>query len=152
MNTRTAPRRVSGVTGVTLVELATALALLAVGLSVALPPAAGLRDRLAVGAARNEVMALLLRARAEAPLRGGARIEFELGADEVRLVSGDSLLVLLHPLRDLGVEVSLGGGRESAEVAYDPLGLGRVASRTVIFARGRARDTLRISSYGRVTR
>jgi Tfp pilus assembly protein FimT len=138
--------------GASLLELATALALLAVGLSAALPPAAGLRDRLAVGAVRNEMLALLLRARAEAPARGGARLEIRVGDDEVRLFSGDSMVALHRFRRAQGVGVELGGGRDEADIVYDALGLGRVASRTVVIARGRMRDTIRISSYGRVAR
>lgn len=141
------PRR-----GATLMELATVLALVAVALAVALPPARGLRDRLTVATVRDEVLALLLRARAEAPLLGGTRVEFLVADGEVRLFSGDSLVAGLPAWARYRVRVDLGEGRERAEVAYDPMGLGRVASRTVVFARGRARDTLRISSYGRVAR
>lgn len=138
--------------GATLIELATVLVLIAVGLAVAIPPVGGLRDRLAVGAVRNEVLAMILRARAEAPLLGGASVEVLVGADEVRFVSGDSVFTRLRPRAQHGVSVTIGGGRDRAEVTYDVLGLGRVASRTLVFARGRVRDTLRISSYGRVAR
>jgi hypothetical protein len=152
MHKPSSPFRARARSGASLLELATALALLAVGLSVALPPAAGLRDRLAVGAVKNEMLALLLRARAEAPARGGARLEIRVGEDEVRLFSGDSMVALHRFRRAQGVGVELGGGRDEADIVYDALGLGRVASRTVVFARGRVRDTIRISSYGRVAR
>jgi hypothetical protein len=135
-----------------LIDLAGALALIAVALAVALPPAGALRDRLAVGAARNEVVALLLRARAEAPGFGGSRVEIVRPDDEVRLVSGDSVRARYRPGRDHGVDLEVGGDRDRADIVYDALGLGRIASRTLVFARGRVRDTLRISSYGRVAR
>lgn len=105
-----------------------------------------------MGAARGEVEALLLRARAEAPGFGGSRIEVVRPDDEVRLVAGDSIRARYRPGREHGVTLEIGGERERAEIVYDALGLGRIASRTLVFTRGRARDTLRVSSYGRVSR
>lgn len=138
--------------GVTLAELATVFVLLAVGLAAALPPAAGLRDRLAVGRAANEVVALLVRARAVAPRFGGARVEVSAATDELRLVADDSVLARARLGEGVRVDLVLTNGRDEADIVYDALGIGRVASRTIVVGRGRAADTLRVSSYGRVAR
>lgn len=146
------PPRAPSPAGATLLELLLALALVSVALGLALPPLGSLRNRSAVSAARESTVALLARARAEALARGGATVELDgPGASAVLRVAGVELARL-----DLGrrwrVGLELGGGRESAQVVYGPLGLGRVASRTLVFVRGGARAVLTVSAYGRVAR
>lgn len=152
MSAHTHLRRPPPSRGSTLAELATAMVLIAVGLTVALPPATTLRDRLAVGAASNEVVAIFVRARAAAPRFGGARVDVRAVEDEVLLVAADSVLARARLALEHGVDLVLTNGRDRAEIVYDALGLGRVASRTLVVRRGRAADTLRVSSYGRVAR
>jgi hypothetical protein len=53
---------------------------------------------------------------------------------------------------EYGVSLDLGGGRTDVELAYDALGLGRVASQTVVFRRGDATAELVVSGYGRLRR
>ena len=137
--------------GVTLLELTTALALLAVALSVALPPGLAARDRWAVHVAAGEVASVFVRARAEAPARGGVRVEAEESTSSVRLFAGDSLLAGARPL-ERGVTLEIVGTATRVELTFDALGIGRIASRRIVLTRGRAADTLTVSSYGRVTR
>lgn len=136
--------------GATLLELATVLLLLSMALSMAAPAAAGLRDRWAVRSAREALVSVLARARAEAPRWGGSRVTFDVPSSVVRLEAADSQLATLA--LDSLWTVRLDPGRDIAPVAYGPLGLGQVASRTIRLVRGEATATLRISSYGRVAR
>ena len=48
--------------------------------------------------------------------------------------------------------LALSGDRESAELTFDAMGVGRVASQTFRFSRGSAQAELVVSSFGRVTR
>jgi hypothetical protein len=131
--------------------MATVLVLVTVALGVALPPVGAIRDRWAVRSAAADVVALVARARAEAPARGGTRVELDALASRVSLRGADTVLAELWLERDHGVRLEL-GGRTRAELAFDALGLGRVASRTIVLARRSRRDTLTVSSYGRVGR
>lgn len=137
--------------GATLLELATGLALGAVALSMAVPPGLAARDRWAVRAASAEVAALLARARAEAPARGGMTVTVDAPAGTIRLLDGDSVVDRVTPIADHRVLLELGGSARQAELVFDALGLGRMASRRLVLTRGRASDTLTVSSYGRVS-
>jgi prepilin-type N-terminal cleavage/methylation domain-containing protein len=136
--------------GFSIVELCVALTLLGIGLSVSLPAARRQVDRMAVLAAREATVAHIERARREARLSGGARLE--LRRDRSRLWiessgrSGDTLE--LESRFRVRMEVS----PASASIPFDALGLGRLASRSVGFVRGNARAGLIVSSYGRVRR
>jgi hypothetical protein len=132
--------------------MATVLVLAAVAFGIALPPVGALRDRQQLHAASASLAALVVRARAEAPARGGTLVELDAGRSLVSLSAGDSVLEEAWLERDHGVRLELGGGRDRADVVFDVLGLGRVASRTVVLVRGGLRDTLTVSSYGRVAR
>jgi hypothetical protein len=131
--------------------MTTVLALVAVALGVAVPPVGAIRDRWAVRSASAELTALVARARAEAPARGGTRVELDALVSRVRLSGGDSVLDEAWLEREHGVRLDL-GGRAGAELVFDALGLGRIASRTIVLVRGSRRDTLTVSSYGRVER
>jgi len=51
-----------------------------------------------------------------------------------------------------GVQVILSRGRSQAEIAYDALAVGRIASETLVFRLGGENAGLTISSFGRVRR
>jgi len=138
--------------GATLLELSVALTLVSLVLGLALPPLGSLRDRAAVSAARESTVALLARARVEALARGGATVELDTSPAGVSLWVTGAELEGLDIAGRWRVGLELGGGRERATVVYGPLGLGRVASRTMFFARGSARAKLTVSAYGRVAR
>lgn len=125
------------------------------------PPGIGilraLRDRAAVVAVREETAALLVRARAEARVRGGAGVVVLPEPLRLRLVAGEDTLHRSDPGRELGVERVGPDGPSDAPfppvvITYDALGIGRMASATLRFQRGRAVSTLVVSSLGRATR
>lgn len=137
--------------GHTLPEALLVLTVAAVLASILAPPARRTLDRVAVAAARDRTAALLVRARAVARSRGGARIEVDGPAGEVRLVAADGWRAPPVRVREgFGVELDAGASDRIVRLAFDPLGIGRAASRTLRFRRGRAATALIVSSYGRV--
>ncbi len=139
-------------TGHTLLEVVVVLALLLVAAGVSLPALRDLRDRWAAVEAREVAAGIFARARAEAPLSGGATVTVRErpptiawsapsgGGEEVDLGSR------------FGVAVEVAGRATIAIVDYDGLGLGRVASRTLHFRRGAADVRIVVSAYGRAAR
>lgn len=137
--------------GHTLPEVLLALTVAAVLTSLLVPPARRTVDRVAVDAARDRVAGLFLRARAAARARGGSSVEVDAPAGEVRLVAADGWRAPPVLLRErFGVEVDAGLPGGVVRLAFDPLGIGRMASRTLRLRRGGAATSLVISSYGRV--
>jgi len=139
-------------TGFTLLELCLVLSLLGVTWSVFLPAARQQRDRLAVLGAREEVLGLLHRTRAEAIARGGA--ELRLWADPARaaIVAGRDTLARAELGEIHGVGLELPRGRSVSRLAYGSLGLGLVASHTIRLSRGEEEAVLVVSSLGRAVR
>ena len=137
--------------GHTLLELALVLLILSLvgGMGVGLSRHS--TDRLAVAQAREEAAALFHHARAEARLRGGARVEVGSDGRLALWVGGDEAIEVVDPSR-VGVRVEIVGSREEASVVFGPMGIGRAASLTLRFERGRAESSLVISSYGRLRR
>jgi len=138
--------------GFTLLELMTVLALLGVVLAGGLKKTSRMRDRLAVASARESVVGVFHRARMEAVASGGARIRLSASSASVQLWSGGVRRSDLGVGDVFGVQMSLSGGRDEAEIRLDALGLGRVASQTIRMQRGMAEARLVVSSYGRLTR
>lgn len=138
--------------GTTLLEITVTLSVLAVALSLGMPPLRAMSDRAAVAAARERTLALVHRARAEAPLRGGAELHLEPATDRVWLttIAGDTLAVL--PLDESGVDLRTSGSAQVITLRWSALGWGVVASRTLYFHRGDRESALVISSRGRATR
>lgn len=144
--------RVQRTRGVTLAEIATVLVLAGVALGMALPLTSRALDRWAVRAARDEALALLHRARMEARLAGGARLEIRLEPAAMAVFTGDSLVAEWSGGAEGGVRIDLPGDRLRDELWFDALGLGVVTSRTLVFRRGPAEARLVISSRGRARR
>jgi len=109
-------------------------------------------DRMAVVGARESVVGVFHRARMEAVSRGGARVVLRASTPGVELWSGGALRSVQELGADFAVELTLSRYRGEVEVIFDPLGLGRIASQTLVFSRGRAEARLVVSSYGRVRR
>ncbi len=128
------------------------LSLLAVGASALVPTARRYGDLWAAIAAREATAALLADARVAAVRTGSARLVIQGRPWRAEARSGDSLLTAVALEAELGVTVELAGGKERAEIAFGPLGLGIVASETVWFRRGEASKALVVSGYGRVRR
>lgn len=139
--------------GYTLVELLVVIAVLALLLSVALPPVRRWHDGVAVRAARDEVAAALAATRATAATAGGAALVLDpTGARFwIRLdgaPSGDPTDLR----KRYGVLMDAGTGPNEVVLRYDGLGIGRIASRTIRLERGNATAGLTVSAYGRYRR
>jgi len=138
--------------GYTLLEILAALAILAVGASMALAPLRRQLDGAAVEASIRLTQSQLARARGEARFRGEGGLVVDGEAGVLRLVGGDAVVldsIRLSALHRVSVDT---GSREPVSIRFDALGVGRVASRTLLFRRGRVEERLVISSYGRVIR
>ncbi len=138
--------------GFTLLELITVVTLLALTLSELLPAARRSWDRFAVVGAREEVVGLFHRARLEAVARGGASVTLSADPPRVEIWAGGELLDASSLDQEYDVALLLSRERARVEIHFDPLGLGRVASQTLRFARGEAEAVLVVSSFGRMTR
>lgn len=138
--------------GHTLVELTFVLLLLGVAVTSVAPAARKARDRAAVTGAREALVGLLAEARQAAIESGSGAVRLSEGTGVAEAFAGAEVVRWLSVSADFGAEMSLGGARTTAELRYDALGLGRVASQTVVLSRGSARAVLVVSSYGRVTR
>jgi prepilin-type N-terminal cleavage/methylation domain-containing protein len=136
--------------GHTLIELAIALALMAILLSMAAPRLGTLRDRASVHSAAAEVAAILSSARRAAMLRSSSAM---VVIDEERSVA--SVIVASDTLLARNIESELGVTLSATRdtVLYGPSGRGWGASNTsIVVARGRWADTLFVSRLGRVRR
>lgn len=150
-----APRRPSPadggpIDGHTLIELIAVLLIGSLALAVGLPAADAQRDRWAVAGAREAVVGVATSARTTAITRGGASLFVDPAGDSVWSGGpwGRSDPVDLRT--EFGVD--LGPDGSPVELRFGPLGLGRVASRTLVLRRGGAASSLTVSSYGRVRR
>lgn len=139
--------------GTTLLEVTLALLLAALLLGLSWPVARSARDRWAVRAARDAVAGALARTRATAIAVGSASLTLDLVTGRVRVdAPGDAAPAAIDVAAEFGVAVESPGARDSIRIDYDALGLGRVASRTIRFARNGREAGLSIASYGRVRR
>lgn len=138
--------------GTTLLELTATLVLVGVLLSVALSPLRSIADRARAVAAREEVLALVHRGRVDARRLGGAILSLDAAEDRATLQSTDGDTLSRLDLGASGVDLQLGGSTRVAELHWNALGWGVVASRSVRLTRGSAVATLVISSRGRASR
>jgi len=138
--------------GHTLFELVFVLLLVGVATAAATPSARRLADRTAVASAREALVGLFTEARAAAVERGGAVVRVEAAPARAAVRAQGDTLRSVEIGGEFGVAVELGGGGSHVELAYDPLGLGRVASQTILLRRGDATTALVVSAYGRVRR
>lgn len=138
--------------GYTLLELVAVLAIVAVATGLILPDTHGWRDRTAVLAARESVAGLLTEARSAALTRGRGSVVLTAFPWRAWSVGDHSVVGTVELESTLGVVVYVGGGRDSTEISYGPMGLGRFANQTLEFRRGAARSRLIVSGYGRIRR
>jgi prepilin-type N-terminal cleavage/methylation domain-containing protein len=138
--------------GYTLVELVFVLFLVGVATATAAPAAVRQRDRAMVVGAREAVVGLLAEARAAAVEAGGASVRLWASPGRAEAVVRGMARRTVHLEADFGVSVGLSGAAAEAELSYDGLGLGRVASQTITFRRGSEVAELVVSAYGRARR
>jgi prepilin-type N-terminal cleavage/methylation domain-containing protein len=136
--------------GHTLIELAIALTIIAILLSLAAPRLGTLRDRASVRSAATEVAAILSSARRAAMLRSSsAMVVIDEGRSVASIIAGADT-VLSH---DMGSELGVTLTATRDTVLYGPSGRGWGASNTsIVVTRGRWADTLFVSRLGRVRR
>lgn len=152
MHTRPSPSVPVPRHGFTLLELGIVLGILGLLLSLALPMGRRTLDFWAVQAVRDQALAALHRTRMEARVRGGAVLEVDGVAGTIVARAADSILWVRHEPGEAEVSIALPDGSTRTAVSFDALGLGVVASRTLVFRRGRAEARLVISSRGRGAR
>ena len=138
--------------GVSLAELAVALAIIAVVMAVTLPSVGGFLDWIAVNTATQDV-ATALAATRNAAVMQGSRTRLLIAADTLRVDrwrgdSWDAVLRWPGPLaHGVTLEVS------NPVVVFDPIGMGWGVSNTrVVMRRGSRIETLTVSRVGRVKR
>jgi prepilin-type N-terminal cleavage/methylation domain-containing protein len=136
--------------GHTLIELAIALAIMAILLGIAVPRLGTLRDRASVRSAATEIAAILSSARRAAMLRSAAAmVVIDEGRSTASVIVGADTLLAHDAGSELGVTMT--ATRDT--VLYGPSGRGWGASNTsIVVARGRWSDTIFVSRLGRVRR
>jgi prepilin-type N-terminal cleavage/methylation domain-containing protein len=138
--------------GFTLLEMTVAVSLAAVLLAVGIPAAHRSMDRMAVVGAREALVGMVVRARSEALARGGATLVVDPFGGRIQVESGTDVLESLDLDTAFGVGLDVGTPSRVVRLSFDGLGIGRVASRTIVLQRGVAQAGVVVSSYGRVTR
>jgi prepilin-type N-terminal cleavage/methylation domain-containing protein len=138
--------------GFTILELMSALALLALATTLSFPRGQRLRERLSVIGAREDLVGLIIRARGEALRRGGSSLIVVGSPAEIRIESEGEVLHRLDVGATWRTALVLSGGRPSAELRFDASGLGTMAARSITFTRGSAVARLVVSAYGRIRR
>lgn len=134
-----------------LTELLLVLCIMSIMLMLAAPAARDGMDSVRVRAARETAFGLAARARSVALARGGADIVFDLTDETAAIVASDGVVVTTASFSEYDVDVASDNAARIV-LSYDARGIGRMASRTVHFARGNAEAGLTFSSYGRVRR
>ena len=137
--------------GFTLLELATVLLLAALVLGAIGPSVRRQAEREAARAGREAVVGMVAFARSEAMAAGGATLGLDPGGDSLWVeVDGGRVVRSLRLAEELRVD--LGPEGPPVRLRFGPLGLGRLASRTVTVRRGEDVLSLTLSAYGRVRR
>ena len=138
--------------GVTLVELAVVVVIVAIVTAITLPRLGDLLDWVAVNAAAQEVSTAMAVARSSAIMRG-TRSRAVIAADTLRIDRwlGDSWGPLERwpgpNAHGVTLEVS------NPEIVFDPIGLGWGVSNTkVVLRRGSRSEVITVSRLGRVKR
>jgi prepilin-type N-terminal cleavage/methylation domain-containing protein len=138
--------------GYTLVELLCVVLLSGVCAASLAPAARRQRDRAMVVSAREAVVALVAEARLAGMEWGSASVRVTTAPAQAEARSAAGTLRIARLQEEFDVSIALSGGTTEVELAYDALGLGRMASQTITFRRGSATAGLIVSSYGRARR
>jgi prepilin-type N-terminal cleavage/methylation domain-containing protein len=138
--------------GFTLLELIAALLIAAMTLSMILPAARRAVDRSAVVGARESIVGLVSRARAEARVGGGATLCLRARPAAAWIEVGAGRHEIVDLATEFGIDLRLSRNRDQVRLPFDALGIGRIASQTVTLTRGEATAGVVVSGYGRVIR
>lgn len=138
--------------GITLVELAVVVAIVAIVTAITLPRLGGVLDWMAVNAAAQEISTAMAVARSSAVMLG-TRSRAVIAADSLRIDRwvGDSW----GPIERWPGPSSHGVTLEvsNPEIVFDPIGLGWGVSNTrVVVRRGSRSETITVSRLGRIKR
>jgi prepilin-type N-terminal cleavage/methylation domain-containing protein len=135
----------------TLPELLLALLVAGVAAALSVRPALRQADALVLRGAREELVSLFHRARAEARLIGDMRLRVAEGEDPV-LSFPDGRPALRLAFGRRGVDIEVAGDRTEVELLFGPLGIATFGAATLRMTKRSAALPLTISSYGRVRR
>lgn len=138
--------------GYTVPEIVVTLLIVGVVGTLAFPVVQRQIDLLATVSAREEVVALVHRARMEARIHGGAQVVIGEGRDVLLFRSGGEEPLGRVPLAERGIDAQVLGPRSLVELNYGPLGVAGFAAASVVLRRRDAEARLVISGYGRVRR
>ncbi len=138
--------------GFSLLELVAALGIMSVAVSLLLPAARSAQDRLSVVAAREDLVALIVRARGEAIRHGGSSVVVRGRPAEAWIAAGGVVIEHVDIRGRYRAELELSGAAQTVELHFDATGLGRMAARSITVHRGGAVVRLVISAYGRLRR
>ena len=115
-----------------------------------IPAARRTADAAALVGAREAVAGMVVRARGEAMLLGGAALHARASDGAVWVAAGDSVIALRRVGAEFGVALEVGAAE--IDLPFDALGIGRRTSRTLILRRGAGEVRLVVAAYGRVVR
>jgi type II secretory pathway pseudopilin PulG len=141
-----------GSPGFTVLEITAVILLMGLFLGTLVPAARRQLDRFAVLGAREEMAGLFHRARSLAVAFGGAKLHLDSDSASATLFAGGEEVDHVAFMEEYRVSLGLSNDRTEADLNFDPLGLGRVASQTLRLFRGEAEAGLVVSSFGRVVR
>ena len=138
--------------GHTLFELTAVLLLAAIVTAAVVEPARRQADRAALAGAREALVGVFARARADARRHGGARLHVVPGAGRAWIETAAGAADTLALSEAFAVTLAVPGEPSEVVLVFDALGIGRRASRTFVLARGADTTRLVVAAYGRVER
>lgn len=146
------PRRPTGRSGHSIIEIAVVLAIIAALLPPVLGSAGRLRTSVVLRRAQEQAARLFADARWIAVGVGGATVFLTADPPGGAVVDPAGDTVRSADLGAGGVSLGLSRGRARSRVRFGPLGLGLVSSQTLTFRLAGEERRLVISSLGRVSR
>lgn len=144
--------------GFTLVETVVVLIIASIAMAISLPKFAGMRDRMSVRSAKQQVTAYLATARAAA-IRQSQSSQFHIVSSTiwstVNQPDGTNITVSKSvPLNTArGVTITLGGSSPSDSIMFDSRGMSSTgSSRTYVITRNSTKDSVCVSRLGLIAR
>jgi len=144
--------------GFSLIETMVVLVIMGIAMAISLPKFAGMRDRMAVRSAKQQLTSYLATARAAA-IRQSQSGHFHANSNTIwssvnqpdGSVANVSKAVSLMTAR--GVAVTLGGSAPSQDsIVFDSRGIGATAAHKYMFTRNGFKDSVCVSRLGLIAR